>query len=214
MIERNNNSDIHKNENDNIKEEMSKDIVNENIEETENQKEKEVEDTVENTQREKSDLKQKVKDIYNDYLRSLADLENFRKRALKEKQENLIIGKEMILREIIELADDMERGKEHLLNTQNKDDLIQGMILIENKVHNILSHHKIAPYGKTGDIFDPKLHEAVGTKSVDNPDNANKISIILRKGYWNGERILRVAQVIVGVYQEESDDDDIEEDWY
>ncbi|MGC9365646.1 MAG: nucleotide exchange factor GrpE [bacterium] len=157
---------------------------------------------------ENEQLQEKVKSLQDDYLRSLANLENFKKRANREKSEHLNLGQEIILRELIDLADDLQRGKEHLENSKNHDDFMEGLNLIDNKVHNILNHHNIEPYGEEGDEFDPQVHEAIGSQKVSDSDKINKVLVVVRRGFLFKQKVLRAAQVIVGIEdQPESEND-------
>ncbi|KQC12560.1 MAG: hypothetical protein APR63_10725 [Desulfuromonas sp. SDB] len=157
---------------------------------------------------ENEQLQEKVKSLQDDYIRSLANLENFKKRANREKSEHLNLGQEIILRELIDLADDLQRGKEHLENSKNHDDFMEGLNLIDNKVHNILNHHNIEPYGEEGDEFDPQVHEAIGSQKVSDSDKINKVLVVVRRGFLFKQKVLRAAQVIVGIEdQPESEND-------
>lgn len=157
---------------------------------------------------ENEQLQEKVKSLQDDYIRSLANLENFKKRANREKSEHLNLGQEIILRELIDLADDLQRGKEHLENSKNHDDFMEGLNLIDNKVHNILNHHNIEPYGEEGDEFDPQVHEAIGSQKVSDSDKINKVLVVVRRGFLFKQKVLRAAQVIVGIEDQlESEND-------
>lgn len=197
------NNEITEHDNDEIKiidinsNEENKNVSNKNTEEKETHPE--LEKLIENNQT----LQTKVKEYYQDYLRSLADLENYKKRAEKEKINNLKFGQELVLRELIELGDDFSRGKKHFLESNNQEEFIEGLNIIEDKLSNILSNYKIAPFGEVDENFDPKIHEAIASHKVSEIEKDNKIAIIIKKGYKFGEKLLRPAQVIVGMYNEQ-----------
>jgi len=79
-----------------------------------------------------------------------------------------------------------------------------------NDGHRILKlNENCAPFGEIDENFDPKIHEAIASHKVSDKSKDNKIAIIIKKGYKFGEKLLRPAQVIVGMYNES--DNNIEE---
>ncbi|MSM39497.1 MAG: nucleotide exchange factor GrpE [Geobacter sp.] len=130
------------------------------------------------------------------YLRERADLENYRKRVQKEKEELLKYGTESLLLEILPAIDNMERALDHVAD-DNKDPVIVGVRMTLEMLQASLKKFGVtAVAAEKGSPFDPALHQAMS--QVDCPDQpANTIVDIYQKGYLLNERLLRPAMVTV-----------------
>lgn len=160
-------------------------------------------DEIEN---ENMELNKKYKELYENYLRSLADFENFKKRTRKESLNNYRSGQTEILKDILDISDDFDRGREFLINCKNENEFLTGLELIANKFKNLLVSHNTLCYGECGEDFDPKIHEAVASECVNDPEMDCKIIRIIRKGFIKEDEVLRPAQVIVGRYDNDSEE--------
>lgn len=138
------------------------------------------------------DLAQFVK--REDYLKLAADFENFKRRALKERQENERLGREHILRGFLDILDNLERGL-----AQTNDDrspLAQGMQMILSQAHAWMKSEGLERIKTLQATFDPAIHEAVGAIESEN-HGPGMIVEEVRSGYRWSDRILRPAGVIV-----------------
>lgn len=131
------------------------------------------------------------------YLRSQADLENYRKRAQREKEELARFANEGILREILPVIDNLERAVEHAGSEKGgTDGLLQGVELTLVQFRKVLEKFGVVPIAALGEPFDPAVHEAVGQVETDNyPPNA--VAQELQRGYLLNERLLRPSMVMV-----------------
>lgn len=121
------------------------------------------------------------------YIHLLADFENYKKRTQKEKDELKKSANESILKGIIELVDDMERG----LKYSNDD----GLSMIYNKFQKFLLDNGVEEIKTDGELYNCDLHEAVGI--VECGQNGHIIQTT-EKGYFLNGKVLRYAKVIVG----------------
>ncbi len=132
------------------------------------------------------------------YLRSLADLENFRKRHQRTSVEYRKFGHENAIRELLPVLDNLERAVSASGDAASEGltQFIEGVRMIVGQFHNALRGLGVEPVPADGKIFDPELHEAVQEVSLpDQPQNG--IVQVLEAGYKLHERLIRPAKVVV-----------------
>jgi molecular chaperone GrpE len=122
------------------------------------------------------------------YLRALADLENYRKRAAQEVERRVAEAADRLLLDWVEAVDSVDRA----LAMQPSD----GLRSVLEQMEAILTRQGVERVGAAGDRFDPKLHEAISVRESDEvPDRT--VLDVARSGYRHGDRVLRPAQVVV-----------------
>ncbi len=132
---------------------------------------------------------------WDKFLRERADLENFRKRTQKEKEEILKYGNESLIAEILPAVDNMERALEHL-DCENCDPVIVGVRMTLDMLTATLKKFGVNRVAaEKGGQFDPALHQAMAQVESDLPVNC--ITEVLQQGYLLNERLLRPAMVMV-----------------
>jgi molecular chaperone GrpE len=132
---------------------------------------------------------------WDKFLRERADLENYRKRVQKEKEEILKYGNESLLTEILPAVDNMERALDHL-DPDNADPVVVGIRMTLDMLTAALKKFGVVQIvTEKGGEFDSALHQAMAQVESDFP--ANSIAEVLQKGYTLNERLLRPAMVMV-----------------
>lgn len=130
------------------------------------------------------------------YLRTLADMENLRKRTLREKEDLAKFANENILREILPVIDNLERAIEHADQVENGESLLVGVKMTLSQFSQVLGRFGVKPVDALGQPFDPALHQAMGQiESADQP--VNTVVQQMQKGYQLNDRLLRPAFVMV-----------------
>ena len=132
------------------------------------------------------------------YLRERADLENFRRRAQKEKEDLARYANENILKELLPVLDNLERALEHARQEggAGEESLRQGVEMTLGLFAKSLEKFGVTPIQAEGAPFDPAWHEAMGQlESADHP--ANTVVKELQKGYQLNGRLLRPTLVMV-----------------
>jgi len=130
------------------------------------------------------------------YLRALAEMDNLRKRQLREKDEIYKFGNETILREILPVIDNLERAVEHAANQQGGEALLEGVQMTLSQFSSVLKKFGVETLTTIGQAFDPAHHQAVGQlESHELP--SNHVAQELQKGYLLNNRLLRPAMVMV-----------------
>lgn len=143
-------------------------------------------------------------DEYRDQLlRTAADLDNYKKRAAREKQEAIKFANEALLAKLIPVLDNFDMALAAVSNAQGEkdpsastDSLQQGVSMIQQQLRQALADAGLEEINATGQPFDPNYHEAVSQQeSADVPEG--HVMQQLRKGFKLRERLLRPATVIV-----------------
>jgi len=132
------------------------------------------------------------------YLRERADLENFRRRAQKEKEDLARFANENILKEMLPVLDNLERAIEHARQESGggEESLRQGVEMTLGLFAKSLEKFGVTPIQAEGEPFDPAWHEAMGQlESSEHP--ANTVVKELQKGYQLNGRLLRPTLVMV-----------------
>ena len=130
----------------------------------------------------------------SDFLREKADLENFRKRLVKEKADAVQFANERLLKELVEIDDNMNRA----LNTPNTslESLKEGVEMIQKQFATFLKNQKVEPVEAIGKPFDPSLHEVM-TQLESEEHEENTVIQEYSTGYTLNGRILRSAKVVI-----------------
>jgi len=132
------------------------------------------------------------------YVRLLADFDNFRRRAAKERQDLVTYGHENLVKDLLSTVDNLDRAIDH---AQQSDDgslatFLQGVELVQRELYAVLAQHEVRVIEAEGRPFDPALHEAMA-QVPDDSVPANTVIEVLQKGYQLRDRLLRPARVVV-----------------
>lgn len=143
------------------------------------------------------------------YLRTLADMDNLRKRTTREKEEIAKFANEGLLRDILPVIDNLERAVEHSDKTDDSGGLLEGVRMTLTQFTQVLSRFGVEMFDTAGKPFDPAFHQAIGQlESADLP--VNTVMVEMQKGYQLNERLLRPAFVLLAkppVVKAAADDD-------
>ncbi|NOQ51211.1 MAG: nucleotide exchange factor GrpE [Desulfuromonadaceae bacterium] len=141
-------------------------------------------------------LRAEVQTHQEQYLRTLANMENLRKRTQREKEELAKYANENILREILPVIDNLERAVEHAEQAESSEGLFEGVQMTLDQFSQVLTRFGVEPIESLGQLFDPALHQAMGQLETDEYP-ANTVAQQMQKGYQLNERLLRPAMVMV-----------------
>ncbi|MDE5826415.1 MAG: nucleotide exchange factor GrpE [Duncaniella sp.] len=144
------------------------------------------------------DTEEKLEKEKKEYLFLMAEFDNFRKRTVKEKSDIIKNASETVLKGLLPIVDDFERGLEASAKSEDPASIRQGMELIYQKLVKFLAANGVKPIESTGKPFDAELHEAIAMVPV--TDEAQKGMVIdtPSKGYTINDKVLRHAKVAVG----------------
>ena len=126
-------------------------------------------------------------------LRIAAEFENFKKRARVTEAEAVAAARERVLKDVIEVADNLERAAQ--VPTADAAAVHKGVELVLRVLQQKLERHDVRAFASQGETFDPRLHEAISRVESDVP--AGAVAVELAKGYRIGDKLLRAAMVSV-----------------
>ena len=131
------------------------------------------------------------------YLRLLAEFENYKRRSARERVElSQTAGKEIII-SLLDVLDDCDRAEKQLQEGKSNKDL-SGVLLVFNKLRNILQNRGLKPMESLHSEFDVEKHEAISEVPAPSADLRGKVVAEVMKGYYLNDKIIRFAKVIVG----------------
>ena len=142
------------------------------------------------------ELKGKMEENYDLYIRSQAELNNVIKRNKKDKEEWIKYSNETLIKEILPVIDNLEMALSHFNNEKSLDALREGVELTLKGLKDALVKSGLKEVKAEGEIFDPCYHHAV-SEQADNEVEAGIILNELQKGYMLNERLIRPAMVIL-----------------
>ena len=147
-------------------------------------------------------IKEKLKETEDKLLRSLAEIENQRRRFEKEIKDAFEFGSFNFAKESLAILDNLQRAKIAIKNDsvlkENKDldKFIENITIIEKDLISIFERNNIKKINTIGKKFDPNLHQAMA-EIEDNSVEVGSVVQEIQPGYMLGERLLRPA--LVGV---------------
>ena len=147
-------------------------------------------------------LEEKLKETEDKLLRSLAEIENQRRRFEKEIKDAFEFGSFNFAKESLAILDNLQRAKEAIKNDsslkENKDleKFLENISVIEKDLVSIFEKNNIRKIEVKGKIFDPNLHQAMAEIEDSNFKSGDVVQEI-QPGYMLGERLLRPALVAV-----------------
>lgn len=143
-------------------------------------------------------LEEKEKEVtanYDKYLRAVAELDNYKKRAAKEKVDTIKYGNEELIRDILPFVDSLDRAMEHTGGSE-VDAFKDGLKLIQEQLLFCLKKHGVERIESIGHDFDPNFHEAM-MQSDSEKHEENKVINEMERGYLLNGRLLRPSKVCV-----------------
>ena len=161
--------------------------------------------TADITQDEAEGMQQKIEELTaslekekNDYLLLRAEFETYRRRTIKEREELIRNGGEKVLKGLLPVVDDFERGLKATEGVEDASSVREGLELIYNKFVKYLEANGVKPIESDGKDFDPDVHEAIATIPAPSEELKGKVVDTTTRGYMLNDKVLRHAQVAVG----------------
>jgi molecular chaperone GrpE len=134
-------------------------------------------------------------EIKDRLLRLAAEFENFKKRARVTAAEGEANVRERVLKDVLDIADNLERATEAGQGADGAA-VLKGVTLVLRLLQQKLERYEVRPFEAKGQAFDPRFHEAISrVDSAEVP--AGNVAVELQKGYKIGEKLLRPAMVSV-----------------
>ena len=164
----------------------------------EEKKLKEAEEKIDNLTKEIQELKESVNKEKNDYLRLMADFENFRRHSAEAKLELVSTASAETIKGLLPVLDDCERAIK-MLTEADDTAAKEGTELIYNKLLGYLKTKGLEQIDAQGAKFDTDFHEAVAQFPVQEEDKKGLVFDVVQKGYTLSGKVIRYAKVVVGI---------------
>ncbi len=152
--------------------------------------------SVEELKKQLAQKEQELNEMKEKVLRLAAELENFKKRIQKEKEDHMRYALETFARELLPFLDNLERAISAAKETKDIDKLLEGLDLTLSGYFKTLEKFGLKPFVALGERFDPNIHEALGVEENEEVDENTVVKELL-KGYKLHDRVLRPAMVVV-----------------
>jgi molecular chaperone GrpE len=136
----------------------------------------------------------KLKEEHERLLRTAAELENYKRRAAKEKEETRKYGNESLLKDFLPVADNLERALEHA-EQHDPRQLLEGIRLVQKMLDSALGKHGVVGFSAVGQPFDPGQHEAL--MQAESDEAPGTVVKEMARGYRLHDRLVRPAAVVV-----------------
>ena len=143
-------------------------------------------------------LKAELEDQKDKFIRKVAEFDNFRRRSAKEKVELIQTAGKEVITDLLDVLDDCDRAQKQIEKSEDNKEIKDGVLLVFNKLRNILSAKGLKPMQTIHEEFNPDLHEAITEISAPNDKLKGKILDEVVKGYYLNDKIIRHAKVVVG----------------
>lgn len=144
-----------------------------------------------------AELEIKYAELNDQYLRKMADFENFRKRMNREKAEITEFANQNLLLDLLPVIDDFERAIKSAETSKDFPSFYEGVVMIEKRLSSQLeSKWGLKRFDSAGELFDPNRHEALQMEKSASVAEA-VVSEDYEKGYLLKEKVLRFAKVKV-----------------
>lgn len=151
-----------------------------------------------------------AKQMHERYLRSAADLENFKKRMQREAEENRKYANEELIKAVIPTIDNLERAITHSEGNAESEALLEGIRMVCRQLTDTLAKFGVEQIVALGKPFDPNFHQALMQVKT-NQSPPNTVVTEVSKGYLLNGRLIRPS--MVGVSVQEGDETPQESPW-
>lgn len=141
----------------------------------------------------------RIAELEKDRLYKQAEFDNYRKNVMKEKTDLILNGGRKVLESMLPVVDDFELALQHMSNDGEVAALREGVELILKKFLQTLKSHGVEAIDTTGKDFDTDFHEAIAQFPAPTEEMKGKVVDCTKKGYTMNGKVLRYAQVVVGV---------------
>ena len=140
---------------------------------------------------------QEAKENYDRFLRLSAEFENYKKRSEREINEFRKYANESLIKEILSVADNLERALDSSRNNKQADTgLVEGVDMTLKEILNIFEKFSVKSVESLGKPFNPAFHQAVMQEETDD-HLENTVINEIQKGYMMHDRLIRPAMVVV-----------------
>jgi molecular chaperone GrpE len=143
-----------------------------------------------------SKLRADLEDASDRVLRAQAELDNYRKRARRELEDERRYASMPLLRDLLPVVDNIQRAIDAAEKSPQASGLLDGIKLVAQSLVSVLAKHDCKKIEALGQAFDPAFHEAISQQPSAEYE-PNTVTLVAQDGYTLYDRVVRPAQVIV-----------------
>ena len=154
---------------------------------------------IEELEKKVAELEEKTAKDRDDYIRLMAEFDNYRRRTSQEKLELVSMASMETIKGLLPVLDDCERALKVLLESNDSDAAKEGTEFIYSKLMSYLKTKGLAVIEAAGKDFDTDLHEAVAQFPVQDETQKGKVFDVVQTGYTLNGKVIRFAKVVVGI---------------
>ncbi len=169
------------------------DITNESLNEIDGNEETEISESA----GEAIKLKKELEEQKDKYVRLFAEFDNFKRRNAKERIELMQTAGKEVITSMLDVLDDCDRAEKQM-NINNPEQIIEGVLLVFNKLRSTLQSKGLKAMDSIHTDFDVHKHEAIAEVPVEDKSKKGKVIDEIVKGYYLNDKLIRFAKVIVG----------------
>lgn len=182
--------------NEELKNEATQEEVKTDNEETANAEEQQAAPTIEELL---AEAQARIAELEKDRLYKQAEFDNYRKNVMKDKADLILNGGKKVLESMLPVVDDFELALQHMSGDGDVAALREGVELILKKLLQTLKSHGVEAIDTKDKDFDTDFHEAIAQFPAPTEELKGKVVDCTKKGYTMNGKVLRFAQVVVGV---------------
>ena len=154
---------------------------------------------IEELEKKVAELETRTAKDKDDYIRLMAEFDNFRRRTSQEKLELVSMASTDTIKGLLPVLDDCERALSVLKDSADSEAAKEGTELIYHKLMAYLQSKGLAVIEAKDQVFDTDLHEAVAQFPVQEEDKKGKVFDVVQTGYTLNGKVIRFAKVVVGI---------------
>jgi molecular chaperone GrpE len=143
-------------------------------------------------------LRNELGEMKDKFIRKVAEFENYKKRSLKERMELIQTAGKEVIGDLLDVLDDCERAEKQINASDDIEQIREGVMLVFNKLKNVLAAKGLKPMETIHQDFDPDKHEAITEITAPSTELRGKVIDEIQKGYYLNDKIIRYAKVVVG----------------
>ena len=154
-----------------------------------------------NLEKKAKDAYTKGEDFQNKYIRVMADLENLKRRQIKEREDTVVRTRSQIISDLLPVLDSFQMGMIEVEKDESTKNIFVGISMAFKQMESVLGEYGLEIINPTGTEFDPKFHEALSYEHNDEIEEGHIVQTI-RFGYKIKDKLLRPASVIISQVEE------------
>jgi len=146
------------------------------------------------------ELEEQVVELRGRELKAQAELENFRRRTLRDVDQQLKFASMPLVTDLLEILDNLNRAIESAVPGSSTESLVSGVKLVQQQFVNVLSKHHCKQVASVGMPFDPNVHQAISQQPSDS-HAAGTVMVEHSVGFMLHDRVVRPSMVVVSTGQ-------------